>query len=125
MGSAPAPLLDTLILSPPLDLGHPQVRLLRSPTFWVFQTWPASMGLLSPRVLVPFLGQAYSHPLPSQVPGCVCSAQVTVLGSDGRERALCRAAQRVPLPMPGLHPRTPARLHCPGLGSCPRQQYAP
>lgn len=31
MGCAPAPLLDTLILSPPLDLGHPRVRLLRSP----------------------------------------------------------------------------------------------
>ena len=38
--------------------------------FWVFQTWPTSMGLLSPRVLVPFLGRAHSHPLPSQVPGC-------------------------------------------------------
>lgn len=80
MGSAPAPLLDTLILSPPLDLGHPQVRLLRSPTFWVFQTWPASMGLLSPRVLVPFLGQAYSRE-PFALPGSWMRMQRTSYGS--------------------------------------------
>lgn len=33
MGSGPAPLLDTLISAPPLDLGHPQTGLLRPPFY--------------------------------------------------------------------------------------------